>query len=257
MGSWNSTCMVTGLPIAASAPVVGFIIATRPYGSGHGSTFSASPVSLPIFGEYDTYGRINPDPEAEVLAEVSLAWLRTKVSEIIDYEYQHGTPIHDPSAMPLSDWVTLAERASIRDDQGIYVQFEYESSPLRLQFCLIHRFAYDWVLTQGYDIRKEEVLIPFMELSPVAYRVLGAVPARNTSLSPEARNLAYEAFQFSSGLEAMRGTWRAYAGGDQEEPLERYAALFRESLEYIKKRTQEIESWDSDQYELDFGPEYY
>ena len=240
--------MITGLPIPADAPVVGFLIASKQYGEGCDATFAANPVSLPIPGAYDSYGRVDPDPAYIESVETGLTWLRPQVAKIVDCNYEFGATVHDPATMPLSKWIYLAERGGIQDDECIYVQInEYEKHPRRIQLSLMHRFAYDWLLTQGYDVRKEECLIPWMSLSPLAYNILGRRMAQLQA--PKVRELAYDTFQLCSGMEALRCTWRANPGGSQTESWEKHAELMHKSLEYIEA----VKSWNSDQYELDFG----
>ncbi len=60
MGSYCVTCAISGLPIHAGDIVIGWALNASPFGvtSGHGTAFN--PTSLPVIGEYDTYGGIEP-----------------------------------------------------------------------------------------------------------------------------------------------------------------------------------------------------
>ncbi len=80
MGYWNETCMLTGLPIQTGEDVVGYFIARRrvPDGKTYPNAFYA-PVTTPIYGQYDGYGRmenVRPGTPADKLLQV--AGVKTK-----------------------------------------------------------------------------------------------------------------------------------------------------------------------------------
>ena len=101
MGCWNETCMLTHLPIQGDEDTVCFLIAER---LGEKDTCHCdgvfAPISLPLLGKYDDYGRlknINPSHEfLEVLSKVNFALYER------DGESEQFTPIQTMKEQPHS-----------------------------------------------------------------------------------------------------------------------------------------------------------
>lgn len=65
MGCWNGTCGISNLPIVSGDKIVLFIIKYNKYGETNSGGFcyttgQYSPITVPVFGEYNDYGGIEP-----------------------------------------------------------------------------------------------------------------------------------------------------------------------------------------------------
>lgn len=88
MGCWNGTCFISNLPIRHGEPIVGFTIEYAHWSSDldySGSCYPeafARPIGLPLYGEYNDYGRIEK-VEANVAQEYLLHLFNAKDSDVL------------------------------------------------------------------------------------------------------------------------------------------------------------------------------
>lgn len=88
MGSWDQTCALTQLPIGAGDRVVGFVVErTYDIDMACGTSYPTdlwAPASLPLFGEYDSYGRIQGIDDATFSARHLVAFINEEFGLIED-----------------------------------------------------------------------------------------------------------------------------------------------------------------------------
>lgn len=124
MGCWNETCMLTHLPIEEGEDTVCVFIAQQ---SGDKDTVHSdaiyAPISLPLFGEYDDYGRLEnfADDYGTFLMALGQAELA-----LLDENSGNGKifnpmePIKGCSNCELTDFLDLVGHGSvyIRDEEA-------------------------------------------------------------------------------------------------------------------------------------------
>lgn len=106
MGSFNETCMVSGLPIGYGDEVRVVVIKKSPYKESGCLVYPSdlwSPVSMPIRAKYDDYGNAYPIKEDETMAAFALGLLNTALEPIEQGENQY----HDIAVKSLDSWDIL------------------------------------------------------------------------------------------------------------------------------------------------------
>ena len=123
MGCWNETCMLTHLPILEGEDTICVLIAQQP---GDKDTIHSdaiyAPISLPLFGKYDDYGRLeNFTDFHEFLSSLWYTEL-VKVDEGsgADSAFTPMKPLNDCRDNELTDFLDLVRQGSvyIRDEEA-------------------------------------------------------------------------------------------------------------------------------------------
>jgi hypothetical protein len=143
MGSWNSTCAVSNLPIAEKQravmiPLMMFPMERMAGGGMCESTSVAQPVCLPIRGVYDTYGGIGVD-EGSFAETAYLSWIAAKIK---NREVLHnGTALTKP--MDSFDFYRALEQGEL--------SLRGSKEPYALGFMLVLESVFDAVVKAAGD----------------------------------------------------------------------------------------------------------
>lgn len=124
MGCWNETCMLTHLPIEEGEDTVCVFIAQQP---GDKDTIHSdaiyAPISLPLFGEYDDYGRLENFADdfgmfLTALGQAELALLNENPGA--KKTFSPMEPIKGCGSRELTDFLDLVRHGSvyIRDEEA-------------------------------------------------------------------------------------------------------------------------------------------
>lgn len=124
MGCWNETCMLTHLPIEEGEDTVCVFIAQQP---GDRDTIHSdaiyAPISLPLFGEYDDYGRLENFADdfgifLTALGQAELALLNENPGS--KKTFSPMEPIKGCGGRELTDFLDLVRQGSvyIRDEEA-------------------------------------------------------------------------------------------------------------------------------------------
>lgn len=126
MGSFNESCMISGMPIGYKTKVRMVLIKKSPHNEGTGigcyPSWLWSPVSVPIRGEYDDYGSMDPHPEDMDMLELSLVALNRHLHPVELGANQY----HDIAVSDISTWRTAQD--GLRAGR-ILIKNRYSASP--------------------------------------------------------------------------------------------------------------------------------
>lgn len=150
MGSWNSTCVLSGLPIGWDDEVVAVAVSpsvTNPRQRrmkeakgwdmtclpdlGGGYSFQSGKfqaLTWPVYGKYNDYGSVEIEDDSEYLAAFEKLFLQSSVA------YSWG----DKKGMDPQGFFLYCERDPETNDRSEWV------------LCLCHRFMWDWILSLDF-----------------------------------------------------------------------------------------------------------
>lgn len=143
MGSWNATCALSNLPILPGEDVVQIILTKNPYDDGSvlGCSFSDFwfPRTLPLYGTYADYGRVDVQEEDEYFLTQILAGFKV-------------------DGIKLDHVVTWEDLQDSFHDGKVFVDKNYQSRSAkeeRLQFC---KTKFDKMVEEfGEEVEPDEV----------------------------------------------------------------------------------------------------
>lgn len=212
MGCWNETCMMTHLPIFYGEPAAVVLIAERPApGSMVYADGTFAPVSLPILGNYDDYGRLE-DIEYDDKALMLLA--ETPFISMEEHGNKPGKPIDLSGLQTESDWedtiIGLIEKAG---HNGLAIQFKNDLQPVYPAFfrrdffdravsCMSPMLPIGFAKDVSYRVRSMENLRPALRSGRVT----------ETDMHPLAALNEY--------LDAMRIPWHVTCGSGSQSGID-------------------------------------
>ena len=204
MGSWNQTCMLTGLPILYGDPCTGFLIARNQNKlRSIGPALFFAPLTTAITGTYDDYGGIENAPAPEPL----LAVLENDGCLIVE----DGNEPRDAA-----EWVSAASEGRLKfvhDGKSQPVSGKYVES---VWLALVRT---DFFENGVAAMRPEYGLDAFRHMLPrLAIEAQGPYGEilKQTATNPELEQEAYRTYLFERYMDAIRRQWMPDAVGGQD-----------------------------------------
>ena len=213
MGCWNETCMLTHLPILEGEDTICVLIAQQP---GDKDTIHSdaiyAPISLPLFGKYDDYGRLeNFTDFHEFLSSLWYTEL-VKVDEGsgADSAFTPMKPLNDCRDNELTDFLDLVRqgRVYIRDEEAA-------SGYSRVYLAFIKKPFFE----NAVKVRKRYFMDDFV--NNISFRIrlspsLKIAIQENLVGSSELRELA----AFNNFMDISRISWHPTCGSGSQNCLD-------------------------------------
>lgn len=236
MGCWNGTCGISQLPIIEGERVILFPLTKNLRGDNEGGGYCYSdnqykPISIPIFGTYDDYGKVyNVDNIGDVVYRQFCSMLKKKeinnpndvnpqnIEELIYQIERRNLPnigfmlVHE--AIYKKMVAEVSSRVSLRDNVSLRERFEQ----------IVHEYI-DRV-NELMSAGKNSFQLLFDEiLEANDFRMLFSKWKLNFLLDEVVRNSSEELFNriidfmlFSTAMDISRKSWVLQAGaGSQDE----------------------------------------
>lgn len=234
MGCWNETCMLTHLPIFEDEPTVCFLIARRP---GDKDTCFCddvfTPISLPVSGKYDDYGRLydtTPTPTFfAVLTKADLA-IRKNEDDIITF-----TPIKSVENYEgdgLTDLLDIARQGSLylRDTEAV-------SGYSRVYLAFIKKPFFD----DAVKVIKGELPDDFIEDGWFAYRLAAPLKVSLKEKTIGAADLR-ELAELNTFMSRCRLSWHPTCGSGSQNGINGsyHMKFYQDMVEHAKSLVEDI-----------------
>lgn len=160
MGSFESICMLTRLPIFRDEAVVGVFLHTAE-ADNDCEPIRWEPTSFPLYGKYDGFGRVLLDPMSEGVESFMLSLASTWHTESLAL-------LDLPPPTTLQEYVFFAERSwSCAHQASLSVMAGEQESKITLG--LMHRYAFDMMSEQ--KVRWENFIHQWNRTSLLAQKV--------------------------------------------------------------------------------------
>lgn len=146
MGNFNGTCMVTNLPIREGEEVVAFLMAREATWKGP----VGYPMSLPLFGTYDGYGKIEYDTASQV-KNFTLAHVCRFA------RFGKDCKVKSVSDLTLEALLRVAVDAHVDNDRGITMTRTLAPGQSALNLVMVHQWVYEDLAEPVHDPRRKHV----------------------------------------------------------------------------------------------------
>ena len=233
MGCFNGTCMVTGMPIMSSEAVVGFYIARldidrRPPGNVCYPDDLAFPISLPIHGQYDDYGNVDPNNQNDVAVKHILKKLKFKtIGDLNDAIHSNGRFNKEKVTVDISTGSgrTKAPVGLVMISGHIYNEFskadDKEVDEIYQRLLSQNKINTLSVLAGYLDLNMMQHsmmgrLLPLFDSAPVESNVIEKISASEPRVLMELARAYAERHSFMSSLLVLRRTWAGQSGAGSQ-----------------------------------------
>ena len=202
MGCWNETCLLSRLPIACGQEIACVFIA--PVDGWPETVYADSqyvPLSLPFFGRYDDYGRIENaergDAALKALSSKAL-WRRNGTDD--GWEPVRPPMPADADWNPrLTDLSDMARQGSLWSDSRIYA-----NGRAQVRLAFFHRDLWDYAVKQRVNQMTKDYLSTLEYKWPAAKNL----PKGDKDARDALKRLA----AMNSVMELMRVAWQPTCG---------------------------------------------